>query len=109
MPATNADIAAAFEQMADLLDLSDANPFRVRAYRNASRVIGALKTDLAALIGADQELPKLPGIGADLADKIRELATTGHLRDLDRLRRAIPCTRFRSARRAPSRRDQQQQ
>jgi DNA polymerase (family 10) len=90
MPTTNADIAAALEQMADLLDLRNANPFRVRAYRNASRVIGGLKIDLAALIGADKALPKLPGIGADLEQKIRQLATSGHMPALDRLRKQVP-------------------
>jgi DNA polymerase (family 10) len=90
MPTTNADIAAAFEQMADLLDLQNANPFRVRAYRNAARVIGGLKLDLAALIAADKPLPKIPGVGADLEGKIRQIVTSGHLRDLDRLRRQVP-------------------
>ena len=90
MPTTNADIAAAFDQMADLLDLRNANPFRVRAYRNASRIIGGLKIDLAALVGANEALPKLPGIGADLEEKIRQLARTGHMRELDRLRTQVP-------------------
>ena len=36
MPKTNADLAAAFEQTADLLELQQANPFRVRAYREAA-------------------------------------------------------------------------
>jgi DNA polymerase (family 10) len=87
---TNADIAAAFEQVADLLELQDANPFRVRAYRNAARVIGGLKLDLAALLAEGKALPKLPGIGADLDAKIHELATTGHLALLDRLRKELP-------------------
>ena len=79
MAVANADIAAAFEQVADLLELRDANPFRVRAYRNAARVVGELKLDLAAHLTAGKALPKLPGIGADLGAKIREFATSGHL------------------------------
>jgi DNA polymerase (family 10) len=90
MPTTNADIAAALEQMADLLDLSNANPFRVRAYRNAARVVGGLKLDLAALVGADKPLPKIAGIGPDLEGKIRQLAASGHFPALDRLRRQVP-------------------
>jgi len=90
MPLTNADLAAAFAQVADLLELQDANPFRVRAYRNAARVIGELRLDLAAHIAAGKALPRLPGIGADLAAKIHELATTGRLALLDRLRRDLP-------------------
>jgi DNA polymerase (family 10) len=90
MPTTNADIAAAFEQIADLLELQNANPFRVRAYRNAARMIGDLKLDLAALVIADKPLPRLPGVGADLESKIRQLAATGHLPLLDRLRKQLP-------------------
>jgi len=90
MPKTNADLAAAFEQTADLLELQQANPFRVRAYRNAARVVGELKLDLVAQVGAGKPLPRLPGIGADLAGKIEEFARSGHLALLDRLRRQIP-------------------
>ena len=90
MPKTNADLAAAFEQTAELLELQQANPFRVRAYRNAARLVGELKLDLTAQVAAGKPLPRLPGIGADLAGKIEEFARTGHLALLDRLRRQIP-------------------
>ena len=90
MPKTNADLAAAFEQTADLLELQQANPFRVRAYRNAARVVGELRLDLVAQAEQGKPLPKLPGIGADLAGKIGEFAASGHLALLDRLRRQIP-------------------
>lgn len=90
MAVTNADIAAAFDQIADLLELQDANPFRVRAYRNAARLISELKLDLAAAVTAGKPLPKLPGVGADLAAKIEELARTGRLAALERLRRQVP-------------------
>ncbi len=90
MPKTNADLAAAFEQTADLLELQAANPFRVRAYRNAARVVGDLKRDLIADVAQGRPLPKLPGIGADLAGKIEEFAHSDHLTLLDRMRRQIP-------------------
>jgi DNA polymerase (family 10) len=90
MPKTNADLAAALEQVADLLDLQQANPFRIRAYRNAARLVGELRQDLASLVVEGRPLPKLPGIGADLASKIEEFARNGHLALLDRLRRQIP-------------------
>ncbi len=90
MPITNAQIAAAFEQVADLLELQDANPFRVRAYRNAARVVGDLQLDLAAQIAAGNALPKLPGVGPDLGAKIAELARTGRLGALERLRERTP-------------------
>jgi len=87
---SNQTIATTFEQIADLLSLQDANPFRVRAYRNAARVIGGLQVDLAALLSAGKPLPKLPGIGADLAEKIREIATTGRSELLEHLRLEVP-------------------
>lgn len=86
----NQAIAATFEQIADLLSLQDANPFRIRAYRNAARVVAGLQADLGALIAAGKPLPKLPGVGADLAAKIREIATTGHSELLDQLRLDVP-------------------
>jgi len=90
VPKTNADLAAAFEQVADLLDLQQANPFRIRAYRNAARLVGELKLDLVAQVEQGRPLPRLPGIGPDLAGKIEEFARTGHLALLDRLRAQIP-------------------
>jgi len=90
MPVHNADIAAAFEEIADLLELGDENPFRVRAYRNAARIVGGLSLDLAATLAAGRDLPKLPGIGADLDGKIHEIAATGSCKLLERLRRKFP-------------------
>ncbi len=45
MPIHNADIAAIFEEIADLLEIQGANPFRVRAYRNAARTVGEFGRD----------------------------------------------------------------
>jgi len=90
MPVHNADIAAAFEEIADLLELGDENPFRIRAYRNAARVVGGLSLDLAAQVATGKELPKLPGIGADLSAKIREIAASGSCKLLEKLRGRFP-------------------
>jgi DNA polymerase (family X) len=90
MPVHNADIAGAFGEIADLLEIGDANPFRVRAYRNAARVIGELQLDVAAVIRRGETLPKLPGIGEDLSGKIHEIVATGHCSLLERLRKSVP-------------------
>ena len=90
MPVHNADIAAAFDEIADLLELRNENPFRIRAYRNAARVVRDLRLDLARELARDAPLPKLPGIGADLAGKIAEIARTGTCRTLANLRRGFP-------------------
>lgn len=89
-PAHNPEIAQSLDDVADLLELEDANPFRVRAYRNAARVVRSLGREVADIVKGGEELPKLPGIGADLGDKIRTLATTGHLALLDQLRKKTP-------------------
>ncbi len=90
MPVHNADIAAIFGEIADLLEIRGENPFRVRAYRNAARSVGELGRDLKTLIDAGEELPKLPGIGADLAAKIQEICRTGTCKLLEQLHRELP-------------------
>ncbi len=90
MPIHNADIAAIFEEIADLLEIQGANPFRVRAYRNGARMIGELGREVAPIIAAGEALPRIPGIGADLAAKIHEIVTTGRCAFLDELHRSLP-------------------
>ena len=90
MAVHNADIAAVFDEIADLLELQNANPFRIRAYRNAARVVGELRFDVAARLAEGRELPKLPGIGEDLAGKMREIAARGTCALLERLRSKLP-------------------
>lgn len=90
MPIHNADIAAIFEEIADLLEIQGANPFRIRAYRNAARTVGELGRDIAGMLQAGGELPKLPGIGTDLAAKIHEIAATGKCAFLERLHTELP-------------------
>ncbi len=87
----NRDVAALFDEIADLLEFQDANPFRVRAYRNAARRINDLPEPLTK-IAADpgRQLTDIDGIGKDLAQKIGEVLDTGSLGMLDELRAAIP-------------------
>jgi len=90
MPVHNADIAAIFEEIADLLEIRGNNPFRIRAYRNAARSVGEFGREFKTLIESGAELPKLPGIGADLTAKIHEIVSTGHCATLDKLRKEMP-------------------
>ena len=87
----NRDVAAAFDEIADLLEFQNANPFRVRAYRNAARRITDLSEPLAN-VAADpnRELTEIEGIGKDLAQKIGELLSTGPIEMLEQLRSEIP-------------------
>jgi DNA polymerase (family 10) len=92
---TNSDIAAAFEHVADLLEYEGGNVFRVRAYRNAARMIGGLVESLAEVRrDPHRKLTDLEGIGADLAGKIDSLLDTGRLPLLDELGKRVPAAVF---------------
>lgn len=86
----NADIAAIFEQIADLLEIEGGNPFRVRAYRNGARSVQSYGRELRDLVAKGADLDAIPGIGNNLAAKIVEIVATGHCRTLEKLRTEIP-------------------
>jgi DNA polymerase (family 10) len=90
MPIHNQDIGSIFNEMADLLEIEGANPFRVRAYRNAARVVESLSQSLADLVARGEDLTALPGIGQDLAGKIQEIVATGSLAQLRELEAQTP-------------------
>lgn len=87
----NEEIANAFDEIGDLLEIQGANTFRVRAYRNAARTLRDMTVSVADL-AADPEEPlhELPGIGKDLEGKIRTLVGTGRLPQLEELRAQVP-------------------
>jgi DNA polymerase (family 10) len=84
----NPEVAQVFEEVADLLELQGANPFRVRAYRNAARTIRDLSEPLAER--PPEQLQDLPGIGADLAGKVRTILDSGDLPLRQELRSQVP-------------------
>lgn len=87
----NAQIAAAFDEIADILEFQDANPFRVRAYRNGARTVRDLPASVETMLAdPDQKLTDLQGVGADLAEKITTLSRTGELPMLKELRAQVP-------------------
>jgi len=90
MPIHNADIAAIFEQIADLLEIEGANSFRVRAYRSAARQLTGMGEAVSDLVARGADLTEIPTIGEDLAAKMREIVATGTCRTLDALRQEIP-------------------
>jgi DNA polymerase (family 10) len=92
---TNAEIAAVFDHVADLLEYQGGNVFRIRAYRTAARTIGGLVEPLATVrTSAGRSLTDLDGIGADLAAKIESLLDTGRLALLEKLEREVPAAAF---------------
>jgi DNA polymerase (family 10) len=92
MSVHNADIARVFGQIADLLEIEGANPFRVRAYRNAARELEMLGMPAADMLARGEDLRELPGIGDDLAAKITEIVATGSCKALEKLRHELPPT-----------------
>jgi len=90
MPVQNAEIAAMFDQAADLLEIEGENQFRVRAYRRAARTIEGLPQNVRSLIAAHEDLSELPGIGKDLAGKIENIVSSGHFDLLDKLKKELP-------------------
>jgi DNA polymerase (family X) len=86
----NAEIAAMFDQTAELLEIAGESPFRARAYRRAARVIDGLAQSVGSMISGGGDLAELPGIGKDLAGKIGDIVTTGHFELLDSLKKQLP-------------------
>ncbi|HUJ70140.1 MAG TPA: hypothetical protein VLW86_11490, partial [Syntrophorhabdales bacterium] len=90
MPVHNSDIADLFNRLADTLEIEGANEFRVRAYRNAARVVNDLPQAVSAMIDRGESLQALPGIGKDLEAKIREIVETGALSQLSLEEKHLP-------------------
>jgi DNA polymerase (family 10) len=86
---TKGQIAETLQQIASLLELKGENPFKIRAYINAARSLETFGGNVSDL--QDEEaLAKLPGIGKSIAEKIKELASTGSLKLLEELRAEFP-------------------
>ena len=71
----NKSVARVFGEIADLLEIKGANAFKIRAYRSAADTIGPWPDPVVRM--DDKQLRDLPGVGKDLAAKIRELGETG--------------------------------
>ena len=85
----NFEIARHFDLMADVLELQDENPFRIRAYRRAAQNLESLAEDVE-ILAREERLEEIPGVGRDLADKITEYLATGRMKDLEAARKGIP-------------------
>ncbi|HET7678270.1 MAG TPA: DNA polymerase/3'-5' exonuclease PolX [Candidatus Limnocylindrales bacterium] len=88
---TNLELARAFIEIGDLLELKGENRFKVQAYRRAAEEIAHSSVSLAEAYRAGRP-PRLPGVGAAIAEKLHELAATGRLAFLERLRAEMPAS-----------------
>lgn len=73
----NPEIARTLEEVADILEIQNANPFRIRAYRNAVRTVQSLTTPLRRWVEENRPLTDLPGIGKEMANHVREMGRRG--------------------------------
>ena len=89
-PSTNKfAVAAALQEIGQLLEAKGVDRFRARAYRNAARSIADFSGDLAAVVKQDR-LTEIKGIGSALAAQVKELHLTGRSSFLERLRTELP-------------------
>jgi len=82
-------VADIFREIAKLLELKGENPFRIRAYEKASQNIESLTQDVE-VFAKENKLTSLPGIGQDLANKIKEIIKTGTLTQYEKLKKEVP-------------------
>ncbi len=92
MAISNSEIADLFDELADLLDIEGENPYKVRAYRNAARIIRGLPCSLAEMVADGEDLTRLPGIGERIARKIETILRTGRLPQLEQALARTPPT-----------------
>jgi DNA polymerase (family 10) len=76
----NKTIAGLFYETADLMEVRNDDPFRIRSYRRAAEAIESLETQLAEIYQNDKALLEIPGIGKSMAANIREIFTAGKLK-----------------------------
>ncbi|HET6934348.1 MAG TPA: DNA polymerase/3'-5' exonuclease PolX [Candidatus Angelobacter sp.] len=79
MPADNKSVANILYETADLMEVANEDPFRIRSYRRAAEAIEALDQQLAEIYQDQKALLAIPGIGKGMATNIREIFTEGKL------------------------------
>jgi DNA polymerase (family X) len=88
----NVEVARVLNDYADLLEIQDENPFRVRSYRKAAQTVEGLSRPVLELIDQGEDLTQLPGIGSSMAEHIREILSTGTLAALAAMHQHLPET-----------------
>lgn len=85
----NREIAEIFGKIANVLELKEDNPFKIRAYRRASQMIGDMSQDIEKLY-QEGALKEVPGIGEGIAKKIKEYLETGKMKKWKEVKKGIP-------------------
>lgn len=85
----NAEIAEIFEQMAKMLSILDENQFKIRAYKKAALNILELNENIEDRV-SQEDVTDIPGVGKDLASKVKEYVETGEIKEFDKLQEKVP-------------------
>ncbi len=86
----NKQIADFFVRIADLLEIQGENPFRIRSYRNAGRILADMPDSLDEMVRSGRNLQDISGIGSGISKKIVEIVETGRLKFLDEQMAKVP-------------------
>lgn len=87
----NKDLARIFSEIADILEIQEANPFRIRSFRRTAQILRDLTFSAVAASREDPErLREIPGIGEGTMKMIGEVAETGRSQEHEDLKGQIP-------------------
>ncbi|MBU1992129.1 MAG: DNA polymerase/3'-5' exonuclease PolX [Patescibacteria group bacterium] len=87
----NQKVAEIFQEIGDLLDIANENPFRIKSYHKAAQVIGHMPKDIREIYEKNpKDLENIPGIGKGLRELIEEIFKTGKCSELDNLKKGFP-------------------
>ena len=93
-PIDNAEVARVLQQIADMLEFKNENPFKFRSYQMAAETVGSMgtpSTDIAGEGGAGA-LQKIPGIGKTISAQIVEIIETGRSSYFEEISKDVPAT-----------------
>ena len=90
----NSEVARVLQQIADMLEFKNENPFKFRSYQMAAETIGSMGTPIADIIarGGAAELQTIPGIGRTISTQILEIVQTGRSSYFDELTKDVPAS-----------------
>lgn len=93
-PPDNVEVARVLQQIADMLEFKNENPFKLRSYQMAAETIGQMGTPIAEIAeqGGASELQKIPGIGKTISTQILEIVRTGKSAYFEELTKDVPAT-----------------
>ena len=86
---TNAEIAAVFTEIAEMLRIKKDNIFKIRAYEKVARAIMELSEPVDKLV-SEERISEIDGAGPAITKKITELVTTGRLEYYEKLKAEFP-------------------